>query len=95
MLTLGVMDLLDEALGEADTAGFLFIGIGLTFLLLYFLPTPYGRVSWAIWPALALMVFGGLVGFGDTDLFNYIWPAVIILAGLAFLFGGIGRRRGS
>lgn len=94
MLTLGVMDMLDETLGEADTAGFLFIGIGLTFLLLYFLPTPYGRVSWAVWPALGLIVFGGLVGFGDTDLFNYIWPAVFILAGVAFLFGGTRGRRG-
>ena len=95
MVTLGVMDLLDQTMGESDTAGFLFIGMGLTFLLLYFLPTPYGRVSWAVWPALALLIFGGVVGFGDSDLFNYIWPAVIILAGLAFLFGGKGPRRGS
>jgi len=93
MLTLGVIDLLDQTLGESDTAGLLFIGIGLTFLLLFILPTPYGRVTWAVWPALGLMVFGGLIGFGDSQIFNFLWPAVIILAGLAFLFGGFSGKR--
>ena len=75
-----------------DTAGILFVGLGLTFLVLYFLPVDGPRLTWAIYPALALVAFGLFVGVGERELWDVIWPALIVLLGLYFVWGAFRRR---
>lgn len=74
-----------------DSAGLLFIGMGLTFFILYFLPGQRDQLSWAIFPALPLLIFGLFIGFGEEQLWGYIWPVLIIAVGLYFLIGAMRR----
>jgi len=75
-----------------DTGGILFLGIGLTFALLALLPTPEGRMTWPIIPALVLLVIGALVTGAAADLINYVWPAMLILGGLYLLYRAASSR---
>ena len=70
----------------------LFLGLGLTFLILSFLRTGQGRIKWAIYPAIILLAFGIVLSFTGTPLWNYVWPALIIVAGLYFLLTAFFRR---
>ncbi len=74
-----------------EPAGLLFFGLGLTFLVLYFIRVQGPRLTWAIYPALSLLTFGLFISFGEKDLWNVIWPALIVLLGLYFIVGAFRR----
>jgi hypothetical protein len=65
-----------------DGGGIFFLGVGLTFLLLSALPTPQGRMRWALIPAGVLVVMGMLLMAQSMLLFRYLWPLAFILGGL-------------
>lgn len=75
-----------------NSGGLLFIGLGLTFLILTRVNVNGERLNWAIFPAIPLLIFGLFVGFGSASLWNYIWPSLIILFGLYFLVSAIRKR---
>jgi len=80
LMTLAGMTIAAERFGEFQTAGFFFLGIALTFLLVAVL----ARMQWAYWPALVLGIMG-LLGLGSLLNFaNYVW-AVALIAGGGFL----------
>lgn len=88
--------ILVSGVAEGEVAGAaLFIGIGLTFLVLSVVPTPEGRLTWARIPAVVLILFGLFVGAAATELVGYLWPAALILGGLFLLVRALtaGRRR--
>jgi hypothetical protein len=93
LLSLTGVTLIDEFGGNLpiEAAGVLFIGLALTFLVLYFLPVEGQKLKWAIFPALSLLVFGLFVGFGEEDLWNLIWPAMIVILGIYFIFGAVRK----
>ena len=95
LISLGVISIFDQLeVSGFDTGGILFLGLGLTFLLLFILPTPYGRLNWAIIPAIILLLFGFLIGFGeDLEIGGYIGPAIIILAGIMVLINSLRKER--
>jgi hypothetical protein len=84
LLTLGVISVLDNVSGR-DSGGLLFLGIGITFLLVAVLPAPINR-SWAIFPAAALLVLGTLLGTPFKGLADYVWPAALFIAGAYLIF---------
>ncbi|MBL7064252.1 MAG: hypothetical protein ISS49_08630 [Anaerolineae bacterium] len=86
LLTVGLVTGLSSVLEGVETGGVLFLGLGLTFALLSFLPTPEGRMKWALIPAGVLLVMGLLITAAATAIINYLWPAALILAGLYLLF---------
>ncbi len=94
MLTLGVISVVEnQPLAGFKTDGLFFLGLGLTFLVLWLIPTPFGRLTWAILPALPLLIFGLWLGFNqDPAIWNIIWPAAILLVGLWLLGRGFRRR---
>lgn len=83
LLTLGVVSALDEFSG-LDTGGILFIGLGLTFVLVALLPGG-GHRSWALVPAVVLLVIGALLmpSFGLAD---YVGPVLLVLLGGFLVF---------
>jgi len=83
MLTLGAISVLDEVSGM-DNGGFLFLGLGLTFILVAILPGGSGR-SWAFIPGVVLLVFGSIFGTPAVGLLEYLWPAVLIVLGGYFV----------
>lgn len=68
--------------GEFQTAGFFFIGLAITFLLVALL----AQMSWAYWPALILGIMGFLGIASLLDIANYLWAAALIGAGIFMLF---------
>ena len=77
-----------------DTGGFFFLGLGLTFLAVYLLPTPEGRKYWAIWPAAVLGIMGMLLALGSSGLARFTWPAVLIVLGGILIYRALRPRAG-
>jgi hypothetical protein len=93
LISLGITDFLENiSLTGFDTDGVLFIGLGLTFLILTLLPTPSGRIKWGIYPGIPLLVFGLFLSFDQGHLWNYIWPALVIILGVLLLFGAFRKK---
>lgn len=75
-----------------DSGGVLFLGLGLTFLILFLLPTPYGRLKWALIPALILLALGSVVVISENlAIGGFIGPAIIIIVGLLVLVNTIRK----
>jgi hypothetical protein len=75
-----------------------FLGMAATFGLVCLLPTPHGRMIWALIPAGVFTLLGLAVMLAFTTVFNYMWAVVMILVGVYLLFrqrgGGELTRRG-
>lgn len=71
--------------GSINIGGGFFLGLGFTFLLVYALPSPNNRNTWAIFPALALLLLGVLVLITSEEIINYVWPTVLIALGLVLV----------
>jgi hypothetical protein len=83
LITLGVTAVLTDAYGARETGGIFFLGLGLTFLLLAVLAS----LQWAYIPGVILLLMGVLLGYTQfTGVFNYVWPAALILVGLLLIF---------
>jgi hypothetical protein len=85
LVTLAIVASADQFFNGIETGGIFFLGLGLTFALLAWVPTPTGRLRWALIPAGVLTLMGILISFATTSLFRLVWPAALILAGL-YLF---------
>lgn len=76
-------------------AAILFFGLALTFGLVYILPTPEGRMIWALITAGVLVLLGLLTALTYTSAVNYVWAVALILVGVYMLYrqgrGGITR----
>ena len=66
--------------------GVLFLGLGLTFLVLTVIRTPEGRLTWATIPAAVLLVIGALLTAQVLRAFAYIWPIALVVIGAYLLF---------
>ena len=86
MFTVALIAGLSSIFEGAEMGGVLFLGLGLTFGLLSLLPTPQGRMKWALIPAAVLLVMGLLITAATTEILEYLWPAALILVGLYLLF---------
>jgi hypothetical protein len=85
LLTLAGVTLLSDYDGYAS-GGFFFLGLALTFLVVYLMPTAYGRMRWAIWPAGVLGIMGALIMTGASGVTKFIWPVVLIAIGGVFIY---------
>lgn len=92
LLTLAAVAALADVLPGLATGGVFFLGLGVTFFLVYILPTPEGRMTWALIPGGILALVGVLMTLSIGGIINYVWPAALILAG-AFVLLRTYRRR--
>jgi hypothetical protein len=82
-----------SGLAQGDLAGSVFFfGLALTFGLIYLLPTPEGRMGWALIPAAILFVLALVVLGAQTSLLGYIGPVVLLGTGLFLILRAIRRR---
>ena len=88
MLTLALIVGFSSILENAgiDTGGVFMLGLGVTFGLISFLPSPQGRMKWALIPAAALLIIGLLITAAAAELVRFVGPAALILAGLYLIF---------
>lgn len=89
--SLVALQALVENPGPVELGGVLFIGLGATFLLVFILPGAEGRRGWALWPAISLLLLGGLMTAAATDLLGLLWPVALILGGLLIILRGFRR----
>jgi hypothetical protein len=87
LITLGVSSALTKAYNIGDTGGVFFVGLGITFLLVALL----ARMNWAYIPAAALLVIGFFLGTPFTGVMSYVWIGVLLLGGLAMLYGALRK----
>jgi len=80
LITLGVVSLFDNVVG-LDTGGLFFIGIGLTFLCLAWLPGRQEDLRWAYIPGGITLVLGLLILAASSTLMNILVPGALIIAG--------------
>jgi hypothetical protein len=88
LVTLAGVTIAAERFGEFQTAGFFFLGLSATFLLVGLL----AGMGWAYWPALVLGIMGFLGILSLLDVGNYIWAVILIGAGLFMLVRYFMRR---
>ena len=88
MLTIAIIVGFSSSLEKAgiDTGGIFLLGLGLTFGLLAFLPSPQGRMKWALIPAVILLGTGLLITAAAAELLQFVGPAALILVGLYLVF---------
>ena len=89
LTTLAFVSVLDELTpGDSLTDSLFFIGIGLTFGVLWLIRHNSGT-GWAIWPAAAALGFG--LFLPATRYFDRLWPFVLIVVGLWMLWRNLSR----
>jgi hypothetical protein len=83
LTTLAIVSGIDELpIRGFDSGGVLFLGLGLTFLVLGLLSQrTHERLSWAFIPATVLIVMGILIGANWMFMMNVLWPLVLIAVG--------------
>ncbi len=86
MLTIAAVAGLGQIYTGVEIGGVLFLGMGLTFLLLSVIPTPQGRMRWPLIPGIVLVLFGVIIGSTSSTAMRFFWPVVLILAGIFIFF---------
>lgn len=94
MMTLALVSGVSSIFDGLDAGGIFFLGLGLTFGVLYFMPTPQGRQKWAAVPAIVLLIIGVAISIASIPLIWRLWPVALILVGLVLLVRLFVPRRG-
>ncbi len=82
LITLAFVAAASDVFPGTETGGLLFLGMGLTFILVAVL----ARLQWGWIPGILLLIFGGLLGTPFGGAMNYIWPAALIAGGLLLIW---------
>jgi hypothetical protein len=69
-----------------DAGWIFFLGLSVTFGLVYLLPANEGRLTWALYPAAALLVMAVLVMAAMGQVVNLLWPTALILGGIYLMY---------
>lgn len=85
LITLGATSALSEVYNVMDTGGVLFVGLGITFLLVAWL----AQMKWAYIPAAVLLLLGFFLGTPFVGVFEYAWIGLLLVAGLALVFSAM------
>lgn len=93
LLTLAAMPVISNVLEGMAVAAVLFLGLGLTFCLVYLLPSEGGRRSWALIPAAVLLVMGLVFGVFGIPGLSPFWPVLLILGGVFVVARALGWGR--
>ena len=85
LITLGIVSVISEVSEGRETGGLLFIGLGITFLLVALLPSPI-RMNWAYIPAGVLIILGLLLGTPFFGLTEFVLPGAAIIGGILLIY---------
>jgi hypothetical protein len=92
LLTLALVSGLDNSTLGLDTGGIFFLGLGLTFLVVAWLPQQDGSMKWAYIPAGILLVIGTIITAVSENVFGLVTPVVLVLVGLLIIWRTLFRR---
>jgi hypothetical protein len=86
LFTLALVAGLSEMMAGDAGGWVLFLGLSATFGLVYLLPTNERRMTWALYPAAAMLAMAVLVMAAMGQVVNLFWPAALILAGVYMVY---------
>ena len=92
LLTLAVVAGVDAVAPRMETGGLFFLGLALTFALVYLLPSPGDKRSWALIPAGVLFLLGLVITVATSSMLNLIWPAALIVGGVYLVYRALRAR---
>jgi hypothetical protein len=93
MISLAAMIAFSPLMDGTGEPALLFIGMGITFFLVYLLIGPeQKRMTWALWPAAVLGIMGLLFTLGSSGLLAYLFPVAMILFGGWMVLRAVNRR---
>lgn len=96
MGTLALVAAIDQFGDSGDLSGAVFfLGLGLTFALVALVPTPKGRMSWALIPAGVMLVLSMVILTSTTGLLTILWPLILVGIGALILFRNLLQGRSS
>jgi hypothetical protein len=84
--------LADRVKGEV-AIGIMFLGLALTFALVYLLPGRADERRWALIPAGILALVGVFIMLTWGGLINYVWAIALIVVGIWVLFRSLRTER--
>jgi hypothetical protein len=90
LITLAVVSVIPETESQLVGGGF-FLGMALTFGLVYILPKPAGKLRWALYPAAILLVLSIAAFLGVERLANFVGPVVLLVIGGFFVYRALRR----
>lgn len=86
LISISASQVAENLLPSLETSGILVLGLGLTFMVLYAVPTPVGRLKFALLPALILLVVAAVIILGAPyNLSDYLLPGLILIAGVVLI----------
>lgn len=86
LLTLAAVAGAEPFLPGTSSGGIFFLGLGVTFGLLYLLPTPGERMNWALIPCAILLIMGSFLMAAAVGLLKFVGPGALILIGIYLLY---------
>lgn len=86
LLTLAVVAGLEPVASDVFAGFVFFMGIALTFALVYLAPPAPTSRRWAIFPAAGALLIGVLTIVTVPSVFNLLWPIAIIVGGLYLVY---------
>jgi hypothetical protein len=92
MFSIALAISLSQFLTGLEIGGVFLVGLGLTFGVLSIVPTPQGRMRWALIPAGILIIIGLFVLLTAVNLISFLWPLGLIALGALILYGVIRSR---
>lgn len=98
LLTVAVVAGVTGVVGASMAGAIFLFGLAITFALVALLPGGAGRRVWAWVPAAALTLVGVVILFGAGEWFvvlNYVWPVLVIAAGVFVLWRAVRGGRDS
>ncbi len=93
LMTLALIAGISNILPGIETGSVFFGGLALTFLMVYLLPSPQGRMGWAMIPAAICFALTLLITISSmASLFKFVWPVAAILGGVYLLYRALRPR---
>jgi hypothetical protein len=89
LVTLGVESGLTEAYNIVNTSGVLFVGLGITFLLVALL----ANHKWAFIPAAVLLLMGFFLGAPFSGIWQYAWISILLASGAVLIIASFLPRK--
>jgi hypothetical protein len=89
LLTMAAVSLVPDT--TSLEGGLFFLGLAVTFGLVYILPKPSGRLKWALYPAGILLLMGVLMILGAANLLGFVGPLALLVIGGYVIFRAIRK----